>query len=243
MKRLLIALLLINMNLGALASPPKVSIANTPWPPYFGEHLPNYGMAADIITQAFARGGYRTEFKTRPWSRGILELKHGAHDALATAYRTDERAEQFRFSASYMQSEVRLYQQKGRGISWTALEDLKPYRIGTVLNNAYSAAFDDADFLQKDTATSEILNIRKLAGGRIDLLVMDRYVFEYLISRNPAYLGRLEALEPALNSSPLHVMFARQTVDVEQKISAFNRGLQAIIDDGELQRIITRHLK
>ncbi|MEH6472115.1 MAG: transporter substrate-binding domain-containing protein [Halopseudomonas sp.] len=243
MKRLLIALLLMSLNGGALAAPPEVTIANTPWHPYFGEDLPEYGMAAEIITNAFARSGYRTQFKTRPWSRAILELKHGAHDALATAYHTSERAQLFRFSAPYMHSEVRLYQQKDRGISWADLEDLKPYHIGTVLNNAYSPAFDDADFLQKDAATSETLNIRKLAAGRIDLLVMDRYVFEYLISRNPSYLGQIEALEPALNSSPLHVMFSPQAVDVENKILAFNRGLKAIMADGELQRIISRHLK
>jgi ABC-type amino acid transport substrate-binding protein len=243
MKRLLISLLLMTLSFGSLASPPVVIITNTPWHPYFGEDLPGYGMAAEIISEAFARSGYRTEFKTRPWSRAILELKHGAHDAIATAYHTDERAQLFRFSAPYMNSEVRLYQKKGRGISWTRLEDLKPYRIGTVLNNAYSPTFDDADFLQKDAATSEILNIRKLAVGRIDLLVMDRYVFEYLISRNPAYLGQIEALEPALNNSALHVMFSEQAVDVEKKISAFNRGLNAIMADGELQRIITRHLK
>ncbi len=243
MQRLTLALLFLVLSTGSVAAPAKVTIANTPWHPYFGEDLPRYGMASEIISEAFARSGYRTEFKTRPWSRAIRGLKHGAYDALATAYHTDERAQFFRYSFPYMHSEVRLYQKKGRGISWTKLEDLRSYQIGTVFNNAYSPAFDNADFLQKDAATSEILNIRKLAIGRIDLLVMDRYVFEYLISRNPAYLGQLEALEPALYSRPLHVMFSKQAIDVEKKISAFNRGLKAITADGELRRIIRQYMK
>ncbi len=96
--------------------------------------------------------------------------------AVATAYYTDERSKTYYYSDPYMESLTGFFVRKSSNIKWKVLEDLKPYRIGTVADNSYSLEFDKADFLKIETVSHEIQNLKKLLKKRIDITVLDKFV-------------------------------------------------------------------
>jgi polar amino acid transport system substrate-binding protein len=204
--------------------------------------LPNYGLVPEIITAAYGRKGYKVHFETMPWARVLLSVKKGIYDAAATAYFTEERAEVYFFSDAYMESSVVFYKRKDAPIDWKTLDDLRPYSIGVVRGNSYSPEFDGAEFLRKDSANSEIQSLRKLLAKRVDLVVMDQLVGNYLINKElPQHKTDLEIIRPPLYVNKLYLMFSRRVPDVQQKINAFNMGLLEISKNGTLKCIIDKY--
>lgn len=225
-----------------VASDNLVTIVNSPWQPYYGKELPNYGLAPEIISAAYAREGYQVRFETMPWARVLVAVRKGRFDAAATAYFTGERAKVYLYSAPYLDSTVVFFKRKGVPIKWKTLRDLKPYKIGVVRGNSYSPEFDGADFLDKDMANSEIQILRKLWAERVQLAVLDLLVGKYLLDTQlPRYKNDLEILKPPLYVNRLHVMFSRNAPAIQQKSDAFNAGLRSISNDGTLIKIIEKY--
>ncbi len=220
-----------------------VSIATSEWLPYCGHFLTNYGIEPEIVTAAFSRKGYTVTFDFMAWTRVIEEVRDGKYDAATSASFTEERAKEYLYSESYMESPIVFYRRTGEAIEWSRLNDLKSYKIGVVRGYSYSPEFDKADFLRKREAPSDILNIKKLLLKQADLIVMDLMVGNYIINNKLPRHERndLEILYPPLISDKLHLMFSKKASDVSEKIAAFNEGLKAIREDGTLQNIMEKN--
>jgi polar amino acid transport system substrate-binding protein len=84
--------------------------------------------------------------------------------------------------------------------------------------------------------------MENLMEGRIDLAVMDRRVGRYLIRQH--HLGKKDQvtfMEPPLAVRPLFLAISKNTPDPEKMISAFNRALSSMAEDGVLKRIRESH--
>jgi len=206
--------------------------------------LPNYGIAPELISAAYRNKGYKVKYSFMSWSKAIKETKEGIYDAAANAYYTAERAEEYSFSESYMDSPVVFYKRKDTPINWNnSLEVLKPYRIGIVKGYANSPEFDKADFLNKKVSKTDFLNIKKLILKQADLIVTDQFSCRYLINEKlPEHeKDLLMPLSPPLHVHKLHLAFSKKVPDAAQKMEAFNSGLKAIIKNGSLKRILAKY--
>jgi polar amino acid transport system substrate-binding protein len=226
-----------------IAGDRTVSIATSEWLPYCGNFLPNYGIEPEIVTAAYSRKGYTVKFDFMAWTRVLEDVRDGKYDAATSASFTEERAKEYFYSESYMQSPIVFYRRTGEAIHWNRLEDLKLYKIGVVRGYSYSPGFDKADFLQKKEAPTDILNIKKLLLKQADLIVMDQMVGHYIINNKLSNHERnnLEVMYPPLISDKLHLMFSKKAPDVSEKIAAFNDGLKEIREDGTLQKIMEKN--
>lgn len=221
-----------------------IKITNPPWPPYYSESLPGYGVVPEIISAAYERKGYKVEYSFMTLLSKLFEdIKKGEYDAAATAYYTEERAKEYFFSDSYMESPVVFYKRKGEPVSWKTMDDLKNYKIAVLRGNSYSPEFDKADFLKKTVTVSEKLSFRKLYLKEADLAVMDQIVGYYLINNElPDYQkDAFELVQPALHVNRLYLMFSKNALEIQQKIDAFNSGLKEISKDGTLKKILSKH--
>lgn len=216
-----------------------IRLATLDWPPYVGENLSQMGFTTAIVAEAFKRAGYEVKVDFMPWTRVIQESEAGKYDAAFPEYFSDERNKAFFFSDQFASGPLGFYKRKADNITYTKLEDLKPYRIGVVLGYINTPEFDAANYLQKEPVNSDEQNIRKLLMGRIDLIVIDKYVAQYLIKNSiPEAIGKLEFLEPALLDQPLYVIFSRKIAGSEQKLQKFNAALKTMREDGTLDRIL-----
>lgn len=223
--------------LGVLALPPKLAFAATAspgvnpsapgpanimrlaslsWLPYVGTSLEQAGWSSYVATTAARQFGFHTVVEYFPWTRALqLGTKDPRYAGYFPAYYTEERARSCHFSQPIGSSTIGLAYLKSTPINWTALQDLTKYRIGVVAGFSNGPEFDAwvrEDRLQVDASPSDMLNLRKLAAGRVDAVVIDKLVLRFLVATEVSVAGEGERIafhDKALAELPLHVCFQR----------------------------------
>ena len=225
----------------AVSAKKTVSLATTEWKPYVSENIKNYGFASEIITEVFKRVGYEVRYAFMPPKRVMMQVEAGEYDAGYPAYYSNDRASRFYYSDPFAEGALGFYKRKDTEIRYETLRDLAPFKIGVCLGFAYPSEFAAADYLKKEVARNEVLNLRKLIRMRIDLFITDRAAAQTAINSSiPEGKDILEFMEPPLETRKLHLIFGKRK-DNQQKLKDFNTGLQMIIQDGTLERILKKH--
>ncbi len=212
------------------------------WEPYAGKKLEKLGVGSEILTAAFNRAGYDVKFYFMPWVRALKDTETGKYDAVCYGYYSDQRAKTYALSNPFMESALVFCKHRDSDISYQSLQDLKPYRIGVVRGFVNTIQFDAADYLTKEEANNEILNLKKLLNRRVDLVLIDKFVGQHLI--NTLFFADkddFEFISPPFKIHPMYVMFSRKVKDYEQKLKVFNNGLQLITRDGTISKIMEYH--
>ena len=211
-----------------------VRLATLDWPPYNGARLPEQGINTAVVRAAFEAVGYRLEIGFYPWSRAVsLADSDPAYIGYFPEYYADRLRHQYWLSDPAGNGPLGLAERKDHPIAWNTLDDLSRYRIGVVQDYVNTAEFDArvAQGVQRvDVAVSDALNLKKLAGGRFPLAIVDPRVFEYLIYHDPelrAVGNQLQMNPHLLDEKALYVCF-RRSPDGEQAVKLFNEGLKKI---------------
>ncbi|MBB1488030.1 substrate-binding periplasmic protein [Oceanospirillum sediminis] len=232
-------LLLILFILSVRANASTVTLVSSDWPPYTGPNLKNNGFTAEIIKQALAYSGITSHFIYMPWKRAMESARAGEVDALYSAYYSYERAASYLLTEPYISSELMFAVHKDSALSgYNELADLVQYRIGVVRGYVNNQEFDQADYLNKEEVTNDQLNLKKLMGRRVDLIVIDKYVALHLLSSMNYPENSIRFLDKPLDMKPVYVMFSRENIQSPARVEAFNRGLQAIKAAGIYQKIL-----
>lgn len=249
--RALLVLVFLGFAAIAGATEKHVLLTSLSWEPYVGPDLQDNGYVAEIVRESFARSGYSTEIVFYPWARAVHTAEYGRADGVFPEYYDESRKERFIYSDPFPGGPVGLYKRKDTRVSYRidprvnqteALRDLKEYHFGIVRKYINTIEFDNAHFLYKEEASSDELNIKKLYNRRIHFMFIDKFVAGYLIrNRFPQYESELEFMEPPLEHKMLFIAFSRQAEGYEEKLAAFNAGLERIIADGTLNKIMERH--
>jgi polar amino acid transport system substrate-binding protein len=232
--------------LAFIISPPAVQaetlrLATLDWEPYVGQTLKNKGFNAEIVTEAFRRAGYQVQIDFMPWDKAIEEGKKGKYDGVFPEYYSKERAQDFQYSYFFSNSLLVFYKRVGSKIAYKSLKDLSAYRIGTVKGYINTDEFDNATYLKKVEADSDEENLRRLAKGELDLIVIDKLVAQYLIkTKVPEAAGKLESIEPPLTIHNLFVIFPKGIPASDKRAKAFNKAFESMEKDGTIKAIMTR---
>lgn len=229
----------------------QVRLATLEWPPYVGAALPGQGYAAEVIREACARREVDVHFDLMPWARALMLGLRGDYAGVMPEYRNAQREAEFEFSASFPSGPVGLYKRRTDAIAYAvdpgqdldaALRSVSRYRIGIVRDYVNNATFDRADYLQREEAVNDSVNLRKLAHGRVDLVFTDRWVAEYLLQRDPLLRGaQLEMVQPPIEEPALHIAWSRQSAAAAAARPACDEGLAELQRDGTLARLRQRH--
>jgi polar amino acid transport system substrate-binding protein len=219
----------------------SVRLATLEWEPYIGRDLEGFGFGAEILREAFHRAGYEVTFSFMPWVRALKEAELGRYDAVCFAYHSKERAGKYLFSAPYAESTLGFCTLQGSGLTVRGLEDLAPYRIGVVRGFVNTPEFDALETLRKEEVKNEWMNLKKLLNGRVDVIVIDRFVMRHVLKTHfPDRKDTVDFLEPPLAVHPLHLMFSKQREHSAAKLRAFNRAVETMRQDGSMDRIMAR---
>jgi polar amino acid transport system substrate-binding protein len=237
--------LVLAMTPQAARSENAVTLASIEYPPYSGRKLEAGGMVVQIVREAYEQAGYQCEVRFYPWARAEEMAKDGRVDGVLPIWKRDERLSWFIYSDPLPASEVVFYTQAGRDILFDGADylALKPYRIGTCRAYANPEAFDRVrEQLQVELVADDLANLRKLAAGRLDLVVIDRHVASHLLrTQLPQSADSLAAVHPPLETEPNYVGISRRTAAAEAKWESLNRGLAALAKAGRIQAILEAH--
>jgi len=208
-----------------------VRLATLDWPPYNSAALPGGGLNTALVRQALANAGYRLEVVTMPWTRamasGRLDPKF---DGYFPVYLSPQVRQQCYLSMSAGDSPVVLAKRKNLLPAPRTLDELSHYVVGVVNGYDNTEAFDlrvRQGAQPVDRADSDSANLLKLASGRVDLIIIDRNVMQWLLPRSPKlqpYAASLVAQEPPIAHQGLYLCFKR-TLHGQKLADGFDRGI------------------
>ena len=241
MKRFIFLVILSLFITPAVAQTETLRLATLDWAPYVGQSLKNKGFNAEIVTEAFKRAGHDVKIDFVAWDTAIEEAKKGNYDGVFPEYYSKERARDFVYSYFFSNSLLVFYKRSSSIITYKTLKDLTPYRIGTVKGYINTDEFDGATYLKKVEADSDEENIRRLAKGELDLIVIDKLVAQHLIkNRVPEAVGKIEAMDPPLIIHQLFVILPKRNPASEKRAKEFNKAYESMDRDGTIKDIMSR---
>lgn len=221
-----------------------VRIASGEYAPWTSKNIKGAGFINHVISEAFARVGYRVEFEYYPWKRAFNSAKTGEKfHATSYWYYSDERAQFFHYSDPLGHEETVFFHLADNPPGdWQALSDLKGKRIGVTRGYTYTKEIWDAHeskALSIKVADTDEINFRKLLKGRIDLFLMETVVGKKLLRDK---FSADEATRVTFDPNPLfegltYLLFNKNRADAEAVMAAFNRGLAEIRADGTYQKM------
>lgn len=246
---LLVALLLACCGVKASE---VVRLASLEWEPYIGENMPEQGYVAALVRAAYAERGVPVQITFYPWARALHLARIGELDGLMPEYFDQTREAEFRFSQPFTGGPLGLYKRRDAAIQFAvnpqrdaqrAFSALRGQRFGVVRGYLNTPEFDAADYLVKEAAISDEINLRKLVFERVDLVVIDVLVAEHLLrTRLQRYRTRLELMPPPLQEKSLYIAFSKKSRRAEAALAQFNEGLLALKANGQLEALRTRLL-
>lgn len=212
------------------------------WPPYADEHLPEQGLAIDLVTTAFKRAGYTPKVETASLTEILAGGETGAYDVFATPWYTAGRDQLLHFSQPYLQSSIRFIKRTDEPFEYTKFDDLEGVKIGVIEDYAYDEDFNASTAIEKIPAGSLSENLRKLVEGDIDLSLDDERVLRYTLNQSlPELRARLEILATPLTTRGINIGVSRKNPDHARIVADFDRAIAEMKQDGSYERILQKH--
>ncbi len=219
-----------------------IAMCTVPWAPFYGPELEGQGFLTAVTKAAFEEAGHEAGLEFMPWARSMLEVKQGDRDVLMGAYYSEERDETYAFSEVIYDTNVGLVALRELGVDgFDSLRDLSEYTIGFGRGWATTEEFDNADYLNKEAAKNNVLNVRKLYEGRIDMIAMNFDRFNRIVRDEGLNPERAVFLDPPLKTSGLYLMVSEALDDTEQLVADFNQGLATLREKGRYDAILQRY--
>jgi len=167
----------------------SVTIVTGEWAPYVSESLPGSGPVNEMVTAAYKAEGIDVTFKYYPWARVENMVKTGK--ALGSTAWSDSasRSDWSVVSDPVASSrEVFIFMKKNLpDFDYTNLDDLKKYKVMSLGGYSHEKLFHEAGLKTDSTVSAEVA-LKKLDGGRSDLMCENEAVIAGLIRK--MYPGR-----------------------------------------------------
>ena len=207
-------------------------------PPFMYQHDEQpQGLYPQMLQAIFARLGEPLLIQPMPWKRALLRGAAG-EVGIGGIYRNAERIKLFDYSEPIFEERLLLYVQQDKPFAFDQISDLHGKRIGVIRGWSYTDDFDQAvrsGKIRGQEGSSDEANLRKLASGRLDAVVVIELAGQRL--RQLPGLEHLTALPQPLSINPTFLVFAKQAGQGEL-LQRFNQVLQDMHQDGSLQRLV-----
>ncbi len=225
-----------------------IRVAVGEWPPYLDSSAANKGLAARIMTEAFALQGVKPEFIFVPWVRAQAMLEAGTVEASLLWVRTPERERDFYFSDVVISGTAVFYHLREKPFRWTSFADLSGLRIGGLRSGSYPW-FEEAKKtgipLSMALANTESDNFRLLLLGVIDVFSLDRIVGEDMLRRQfkPEEAARIAFDPKPIENWDYCLMLGRKPAGNQTFVDTFNKGLAKLKASGAWNKIVREYLR
>ncbi len=228
-----------------------VRLAAVDMPPYLGAHIERQGYAVELVRRVLAQSGLEVEIRFYPPARALALAESGKVDGVLPIVGANAGSRMLQLSAPFPGLNLGLLKRRQDIVPYpedadrrptVALRDLATLRIGMLKGAKLPAEVDAAVSPTREYVASDLQNLDKLALGRIDLMLVDKYrASDLMVLHRPHLIGQLEFLDPALFPTPFHVGWATQSPRHKALAAAFDQALAAMAAAGELREILFSH--
>lgn len=240
--RLTLAVLCLAALVPGGAHTETLKVTGSLWSPYLDDRLPEGGLAVDLVRTALTRAGYQIDPQVESWSRAYRGVAVGVYDVVVAIWESEERDWDLLFSNAYLLNDIVFLARRGVLIDYATLEDLLGYRIGVVREYAYEEEFDRHPGLTRVESDHLIQSLLLLRQGRLDLIVGDKWAVLHQISEfMPDDLDHFLLLPKQLARRALRLGVSRQNPDAQRIVTAFDKAIDGMKEDGTYDAIVARH--
>lgn len=213
------------------------------WPPYMeaSDGRNPSGIDIDLLTLIAGEAGFSTAWVHSPWIRHHELMRNGVVDGATGASWTKERARWADFSIPYRVEIRSLIVRRGTvsRFPWSTLEGAvaNGMVIGYEGQSYQGEMFQElcthpryGRFFQK--VENDLVNLKKLRGGRIDGAIMDREA-ALLWMNHPDWKGDFELHPIESFRAEIHLMFAKGVLS-ESELEHINAAIIRLKQNGKL---------
>jgi polar amino acid transport system substrate-binding protein len=237
---------LIGFLIAGAAQADTVVIRADHWYPMNGKPGDaNPGFMIEIAQRTLAQGGHTVDYDLMPWERALHSAENGTIDCVVGAYKSDapnllfpENSQGVDITATFVK--------KGSPWRYSNLEGLKSVQVGGITGYSYG---DDVDaFIEQNPQKVQLLsgdtaleqNIRKLLGGRIDVIlespsVLNAKLKELNLQGQADFAGAIGEPEN------LYIACTPQKDSSRAYIKMISDGTQQLRQSGELKKILEKY--
>lgn len=240
----------------------SIHLLSSEFKPYYSSEMRDYGPLSSIISKSFKISKYKVIIYFFPWQKamevattGFLLRKTGKGkkkipiDGIFPLWYATPKGKIFHYSRRMIPNEIGLYKRKEILINFKGIPQLvntlDNARLGVVSGMRY------APFLVSSIGRSLIeegetngQNLEKLMRGKLDMILIDRALGEFLQRKLYAKYTKAEAEKlrriewfATLQKKYMHVAINRKSEAAAEKILAFNEGYQKLLDSGQAKEV------
>ncbi len=220
-------------------------------PPYsYMENGQQKGTDYDVIQEVAKRMKIQVNIKFTPWKRMKVFVEKGRCDAGFTMFYVKER-EKFGIYARppLHYSTYSVFVKKGHEFPFDSVRDLYGKKVGNVRGYKIGENFDKAveeGRITVEEVSHKQLNIKKLAGGRIECFV-SHHDTTLAAMKKMGFSGNIVPLQkPIKESKEAFLIFSKAGKNIANKeefVKKFSSVLEKMKQDGTIQKICDKYLK
>jgi len=230
--KILLLVALLSLAVSPLKADSVLLTGDADWAPLSSPQEPQQGLINAIAVKAFEKAGIEAEVELLPWSRALKAGEAAEYHGITGAFYTEERAKVFTYSEPLFEQLIVLLARKDFALDrYEALDELKPYAIGKIQDNALAGGIEQAGLTFDLTSTVQS-NVRKLVTNRVDLIAGVRWRLRHQIQEIGQSWDDFKVLQPPLGSQASYLAVSKQHPRVEWVISGFNKGMGMMRSDG-----------
>lgn len=225
----------------------KILLVTGEWPPFTTQHSEEQGFITEIITAVFKEMGRVPEYRFYPWSRCELLVKEGKAFGAFPYSKNEERQEIYDFSDPIINAKDKFFFYKKyhnkEDFNYNEFVDLKSFGIAGIAGYYYIEIFNNAGLSDNlDYTDNEILALKKLVSGRVDLVPLNELNALHLIKENfPQEAGNFDSLDKSITQNKLHIIASRKYPKSEKLLDHFNKALRLIKENGLYGKILNKY--
>ncbi|MCB9061283.1 MAG: transporter substrate-binding domain-containing protein [Halobacteriovoraceae bacterium] len=217
-----------------------VTLSTLNWPPFIGNNLKKNGVVAEVVREALKIKGHELKLEFEDWDTSVSRSKSGKTDGLFPEYFDESRRTDFIFSDAFMSSPLVLAVKKGSKVSYSGnISDIEKIKIGVVKGYVNTIDIDTSKKINKTQVASDLANLLKVSGGKIDAAVIDETVAKDIITNIAKQLkDNISFLRPTLEDKMFYIAWSNKGKNQKNLISDFNFGLKTIKKTGLFDKIL-----
>ncbi len=189
-KSVLAVLILLVVSITTPVEAVEVTIYTEEFPPYnYSEGEKLTGVSTKVVERVMKNSGFDYKIISYPWARSYLLSQKQPNSLIYSIARTPERDKLFKWVGLIVPTRTSVFcLAKRTDIRIHTLNDLKAYKMGTVINDGMEVhllgkGFELSDFQRAGGDDAYLLNYLMLKRGRIDLMPAVDGVAHYLVKK------------------------------------------------------------
>jgi len=203
------------------------------------------GFMIEIAQWSLAQGGHTVDYKVMPWERAVDQTRKGSIDCVVGAYQADAPDLVFPEEAMGM-DDSGFYVRKGETYTHS-MAAMKTQKLGIIGGYAYDDGPIDA-YIASGSANVKVTkgndalekNIKKLAAGRVDLVIESPPVMDAKLAEM-GMQDKIQLADTLNDPSALYVACSPAKPESKEYARLLTEGVKAMRANGELSKVMAKY--